>query len=131
MPKRELWQGEREPRWQIMERMEEDRAKRERHARTVGAGGDEGADYRRRLVEQGLAAGTLVPDGDDARLADGIRRRIEPDRHLSAIDITVEVVGGEVMLTGTVADLEAQRRVQALAEQIAGVTRTANRLWVL
>ena len=55
MPKPELWQGERDQRWQITEQMEEDRAERERHARKSGASGaEEDADYEQRLVRRDL-----------------------------------------------------------------------------
>ena len=133
MPERELWQGERDQRWQVMERMEEDRAARERHARgSAATGGDAAADYRQRLAEQGFATDPRERGGRDAdaRLADAIRRRIEEDGHGAADGITVDAAAGEVTLTGTVASHAAHRRVRAVVEQVRGVSRIADRLRV-
>lgn len=131
MPKPELWQGERDQRWQIMERMEEDRAERERHARKSGASGaEEDADYEQRLAEQGLTAPT-PGDHTDAQLADEIYRLFKADGHLATSGIVVEVTDGEVTLTGTVANPEARQRAQGLAEQVQGVAEIVSRLRIL
>lgn len=132
MPKPELWQGERDQRWQIMERMEEDRAERERHARKSGASGTEAnADYQQRLAEQGLTAPAPGDHNADARLADEIYRLIEAEGHLAASGIVVEVTNCEVTLTGTAANPEACQRARELAEQVPGVARTVSRLQIL
>jgi osmotically-inducible protein OsmY len=131
MPEQELWEGERSQRQRIMERMEEDRIERERHA-LDSAGADPAADYRRRLEEQGLDAPDSPSDGraSDAQIAAKIRRGMEDDGLLGAGRIEVDVADGEVTLSGTVADGEARRRAEALVERVEGVARIANRLQV-
>ena len=131
MPDLELWDGEREQRWQIMERMEEARAKRERDALASSSSGPAAdADYRRRLAEQGLTGDQVAHGQADADLAEDVRRQINEDRELAASEVEVIVTGGEVTLTGMVDSPDARQRAQLLAEQVGGVSRVTNRLEV-
>ena len=52
------------------------------------------------------------------------------DPDIDAINITVEVQGGEVTLKGTVPDRESKRRAEDLAESSSGVKEVQNQLRV-
>lgn len=131
MPDQELWDGEREQRWQIMERMEEDRAKRERNALASGRTGAAGeADYQRRLAEQGLTGDQVAPGQSDAGLAEDVRNRLLEDQVLAGSEVDVDAAAGEVTLRGKVESLQARQHAQLVAEQVGGVTRVTNLLKV-
>jgi osmotically-inducible protein OsmY len=135
MAEHELWRGEQGERWRVMERMEEDRAARERHAlRDTGGEGE----YRRRLAEQrGGSAGPgdtnrgRGPRGyrrSDARILEDVSDRLTEDRDLDASGIEVEVADGEVTLKGTVSDRAARRRAEDIASSVSGVRHVTNDL---
>ncbi|NOT76018.1 MAG: BON domain-containing protein [Cyclobacteriaceae bacterium] len=62
----------------------------------------------------------------DARIEEDINEELTQDSHIDSSDITVKVVNGEVLLTGTVMDKVSKRRAEDLAESIAGVTNVEN-----
>jgi hypothetical protein len=83
----------------------------DRHART---------DYRGRGPR-----GYVHPD---ERIAEEAIARLTDDPALDASDIEVSVTGGEVTLTGTVADRRDRRRAEDLVEGILGVSYVQNNL---
>lgn len=120
MPDQELWDGEREQRWQIMERMEEDRAKRERNALASGRTGAAGeADYQRRLAEQGLTGDQVAPGQSDAGLAEDVRNRLLEDQVLAGSEVDVDAAAGEVTLRGTVNSPQARQHAQLWPSRLA------------
>lgn len=66
----------------------------------------------------------------DERVREEINDMLTDDRFLDATDVEVEVRDGEVTLSGTVADRNAKRRAEDLAESISGVKHLENRLRV-
>lgn len=128
-----FWRGEPAERRRVMERMEEDRAARERHA-LRDRGGE--AEYRRRLAEQrgeqpAAAHRGRGPKGyrrSDERILEDVCDRLTEDRELDAAGIEVRVEGGEVTLSGTVESRADRRRAEDLAESVSGVTHVTNNL---
>jgi osmotically-inducible protein OsmY len=66
----------------------------------------------------------------DDRLREEVSDRLMADDQLDASDIEVQVQGGEVTLTGTVADRQAKRRAEDCAEQVMGVRDVMNQIRV-
>lgn len=64
----------------------------------------------------------------DERIREEINEKLTDDRFLDATDVEVEVREGEVILSGSVADRNAKRRAEDLAESISGVKHLENRL---
>jgi hypothetical protein len=64
----------------------------------------------------------------DERIAEEVVARLTDDPALDASDIEVSVTGGEVTLTGTVADRRDRRRAEDLVEGILGVSYVQNNL---
>ncbi|MFP5513954.1 MAG: BON domain-containing protein [Alphaproteobacteria bacterium] len=66
----------------------------------------------------------------DERILEDINERLTEDHHIDASDIGVKVEGGEVVLSGTVADRAARRRAEDIAESVSGVGHVQNDLRV-
>ena len=66
----------------------------------------------------------------DERIREDVSDRLTDDHDVDASEITVNVQGGEVTLTGTVTSRDQKRRAEDLAERIGGVTEVINNLRV-
>ncbi|CAO3458456.1 BON domain-containing protein [Azospirillum largimobile] len=66
----------------------------------------------------------------DERILEDINERLTDDHHIDASDVGVKVEGGEVTLSGTVADRAARRRAEDIAESVSGVGHVQNDLRV-
>jgi hypothetical protein len=66
----------------------------------------------------------------DERIREEISDRMTDDDSLDASDITIQVKGGEVTLTGTVSCRDDKRRAEDLAEGISGVREITNNIRV-
>jgi hypothetical protein len=90
----------------------------------AGEGSEMGRDEDR-------GARGLGPKGykrSDERISDEVHQRLTDDPWLDASDIGVAVSGGEVTLTGSVANREAKHRAERLVEDLSGVTHVQNNL---
>lgn len=96
--------------------------------------GDEDAERRRYLdkTREGDYRGR-GPRGykrSDERIKEDVNDRLSDDPYIDASDVDVAVTSCEVTLTGTVADRNAKRRAEDIAERVSGVTNVENRLRV-
>jgi hypothetical protein len=66
----------------------------------------------------------------DDRIREDISDRLTDDPMVDASEITIEVKGGEVTLSGTVEDRDQKRRAEDIAEQVPGVRDVSNHLRV-
>lgn len=66
----------------------------------------------------------------DQRLQEEVSDRLMADDWVDASDIEIEVKNGEVLLTGSVADRQAKRRAEDIAEQVMGVRDVMNQIRV-
>jgi osmotically-inducible protein OsmY len=66
----------------------------------------------------------------DDRLKEQVSGRLMDDSQIDASEITVEIHGGEVTLTGTVNSREEKRAAEACAETVSGVREVFNQLRV-
>lgn len=66
----------------------------------------------------------------DERIREEVSDRMTDDHDLDASEISVEVRGGEVTLTGTVRTRDQKRRAEDLAEQCSGVGDVTNNIRV-
>lgn len=66
----------------------------------------------------------------DERIREDVSDRLSDDDTLDASDITVEVAGGEVTLSGFVDSRQAKHTAEECAEQCVGVTHVQNNLRV-
>jgi osmotically-inducible protein OsmY len=64
----------------------------------------------------------------DDRIKEDVCERLMDDRDVDASEITVEVVNGEVTLSGTVDDRWQKRRAEDIADAVTGVTEVANNI---
>jgi BON domain len=64
----------------------------------------------------------------DERIAEEVVARLTDDPALDASEIEVSVTGGEVTLTGTVADRRDRRRAEDLVECVRGVSYVQNNI---
>jgi hypothetical protein len=88
----------------------------------------EGSDKRERHGHAGKG-----PKGykrSDERIMEDVHERLSDDNFLDASGIEVNVTGGDVILTGTVADKTDKRRAEDIAESVSGVTNVENRIRV-
>lgn len=93
--------------------------------------GDEEAERRRRMDAQRPHRGK-GPKGyrrSDERIKEDINDRLS-EGYIDASEIIVEVVSGEVTLTGTVSDRADKRRAEDIAEYVSGVSNVENRIRV-
>ncbi|MEO6818234.1 MAG: BON domain-containing protein [Ginsengibacter sp.] len=95
--------------------------------------GDEDAERRRnRDKKEGPHRGK-GPKGyvrSDEKITDDINDKLYHDSYVDASDIEVSVIGGEVILSGTVYDKDTKRRAEDLAENITGVHDVTNNIKV-
>lgn len=66
----------------------------------------------------------------DERIREDVSDRLSDDDTLDASDITVDISGGEVTLSGSVDSRQAKHTAEDCAEQCAGVTHVQNNLRV-
>lgn len=66
----------------------------------------------------------------DERIREEVSDRMTDDHELDASEITVEVRGGEVTLSGTVRSRDQKRRAEDLAESCSGVGEVTNNIRV-
>ena len=66
----------------------------------------------------------------DDRIREEVSDRMTDDHDLDASEISVEVRGGEVTLTGTVRTRDQKRRAEDCAESISGVSEVVNNIRV-
>jgi osmotically-inducible protein OsmY len=134
MADHELWRGERDQRYRIMDRIHDVRGERERSVlRSAGYGGGE-ADQRQRPDEQRdgghRGRGPRGYKRSDERITEEVNERLTDARDVDATEIQVQVSGGEVTLTGTVDGRNARRRAEEIAEAVGGVSYVMNNLRV-
>ena len=67
---------------------------------------------------------------DDNRIRDEICELLTLDRHIDASEVEVSVVGGEVLLTGTVEHGDLKHLAEDIAYRVAGVLDVTNQLRV-
>ncbi|MFG1420343.1 BON domain-containing protein [Roseixanthobacter liquoris] len=91
--------------------------------------GDEAAERRRREDEY-RGRGPKNYSRSDDRVREDVSDRLTDDWQVDASDIEVTASGGEVTLTGTVADRLQRRRAEDVAEQVSGVRHVQNNLRV-
>ena len=97
--------------------------------------GDEEAARRRRLDarRQGTSYRGRGPRNytrSDERIREDINDRLTENDYLDASEIEVEVTGGDVIFSGTVANRYAKRLAEDIAEDVVGVKNVENRLRV-
>ncbi len=100
----------------------------ERYGREGYRSEETGADWRAYGPHTGKG-----PRGyrrSDQRIYDDVCERLMMDGRIDAGDIDVEVHNAEVTLNGAVADRQAKRLAEEVAERVAGVTDVQNRLRV-
>jgi hypothetical protein len=91
-----------------------------------GYGGSQGQGR----MEQSRYSG-MGPKGyqrSDDRIREDVSDRLTDDGSIDASEIEVDVKGGEVTLSGTVADREQKRRAEDIAESCSGVTNVTNNI---
>jgi osmotically-inducible protein OsmY len=64
----------------------------------------------------------------DDRIREDVCERLMDDSDVDASDVTVEVAGGEVRLSGTVEDRWQKRRAEDIAEHVSGVSEVTNNI---
>jgi osmotically-inducible protein OsmY len=95
--------------------------------------GDEAAERRRRMDEYRAQHRGRGPRGyrrSDDRVKEDINDRLSDDWYLDATEIEVNVLNGEVTLTGAVMNRTDKRRAEDIADSVSGVTNVENRLRV-
>lgn len=80
--------------------------------------------------EEGSHSGQVPVQRDDDQIRVNVETVLAEDSWLDASEISVNVTGGVVTLTGTVESREAKRRAEDLAGQILGVKDVQNNLKV-
>lgn len=66
----------------------------------------------------------------DERISEDINDRLHDDPYVDASNIEVEIDKAEVVLSGTVSDINAKRRAAYIAEEVRGVRNVENRIRV-
>ena len=101
-----------------------------------GAFGRNWSDVANRQGNGRQSASTFAGRGpkdyqrSDERIREEVSDRMTDDHDLDASEISVEVRGGEVTLTGTVRTRDQKRRAEDLAEQCSGVGEVTNNIRV-
>jgi osmotically-inducible protein OsmY len=67
----------------------------------------------------------------DERIKEMIHEALTDHEHIDATHITVDVKGGEVVLTGTVDDRNAKRLAEDIVDRVSGVRDVQNQLRIL
>lgn len=84
-------------------------------------------------VALGACAGAGTKTGqyvDDSTITTKVKTAFATDKTVSAMDVHVETVKGNVRLSGFVKSPEEKRRAEELARSVAGVTGVTNTLTV-
>lgn len=89
--------------------------------------GDDSA-RRRRENDQFRGKGPRGYTRSDTRIEEDVNDRLSDDPFLDASDIEVSVSGGEVTLSGNVANRQDKRRAEDCVESISGVSNVQNNL---
>lgn len=93
--------------------------------------GDDYATRRRRHDDKSHAGkGPKNYRRPDDRIRDDVNDRLTDEWNVDASDIEVNVINGEVILSGFVLDRYQKRRAEEVAEEVRGVTNVENRLKV-
>jgi hypothetical protein len=95
--------------------------------------GDEEAARRRRMDTWGGGHRGRGPSGyirSDERIKEDINDRLTDYDYIDATNITAEVSGGEVTLSGTVNSRYEKRLAEDIAEDVSGVRNVENRIRV-
>jgi hypothetical protein len=74
---------------------------------------------------------TLRANAEEANLDDRVRARLRWEKSLAGTAVEVQAVGGQVRLSGNVANLTQRRRVVELAESTVGVDRVIDQLTII
>jgi osmotically-inducible protein OsmY len=99
-------------------------------------GDDDDSDDRRREMRGGRGEGRFRGRGprnyhrSDERVREELCDRLTDNEWLDASEVEVNVVNGEVVLTGTVDSRYAKRLAESIAESVSGVTNVDNNLRV-
>jgi len=94
--------------------------------------GDEDAERRRRMDRENHHRGR-GPRGytrSDDRISEDVHDRLTDDWMLDASNIEVSVSGGEVTLSGNVANRQDKRRAEDIVDDVSGVSHVQNNLRV-
>jgi osmotically-inducible protein OsmY len=91
--------------------------------------GNEDAETRRQ-ADQHRGRGPKGYQRSDERILEDVNDWLTDDPFLDATDIEVSVSGGEVTLSGVVADRQGKRRAEDIAEIVSGVSHVQNNLRV-
>ncbi|WP_051558869.1 BON domain-containing protein [Allorhizobium undicola] len=91
--------------------------------------GDEQAE-RRREMDQNRGKGPRGYKRTDARILEDVNDRLSEDAAVDASDIEVQVVEGDVTLSGEVANRYEKRRAEDIADSISGVVNVQNNIRV-
>lgn len=75
-----------------------------------------------------LTGKTVGRNIDDAGITAAVKASLASDQARTLSSIDVDTVSGTVYLNGTVKDLTAKRRAEALAQRVDGVKRVVNNL---
>ena len=93
--------------------------------------GDDYAERRRRHDAPNYrGVGPKNYKRSDDRIRDEINDRLTDEWNVDASDIEVNVLDGEVILTGYVTDRYQKRRAEVVAENVLGVRNVENRMRV-
>lgn len=85
-------------------------------------------DARRRREQDHRGRGPKNYSRSDERIREDVNDRLTEDIWVDASEIEVSVEGGEVTLSGTVADRRSKRRAEDCADGVAGVKHVQNNL---
>lgn len=92
--------------------------------------GDDRASQRREIDKGHVGKGPQGYSRSDDRIREDINDRLTDDWFLDASQISVEVAGGEVTLSGTIQSRQDKRRAEDIAEDVSGVRHVQNNLRV-
>lgn len=92
--------------------------------------GDDYAERRRRHDGPHRGKGPKNYRRSDDRIKEEINDRLTDEWNVDASDIEVNVLNGEVTLTGFVTDRHQKRKAEEVAENVLGVTQVENRIKV-
>ena len=92
--------------------------------------GDDYAERRRRHDGPHRGKGPKNYRRTDERIKEEINDRLTDEWNVDASDIEVQVLNGEVILTGFVSDRFQKRKAEDIAENVLGVSHVENRIKV-
>lgn len=87
-------------------------------------------DSRQRMSGGHRGKGPKEYQRSSDRIREDIYDRLSDDDHIDATNISAQVTGNEVILTGTVSSREEKRHAEDLVESISGVRHVENRIRV-